>query len=112
MNESKIVFSGSYSESDFKIMELEPDVANSIQQGETQGKNELNESFSVTIKGGGNEQCVLTTPHKSYCLEKIDTSNTVLLCKRSNQESYTVFGSCGTVLEVSVIYASHRVAGK
>lgn len=35
MNESKIVFSGSYSESDFKIMELEPDVANSIQQGET-----------------------------------------------------------------------------
>ena len=74
--------------------------------------NRENESFSVTIKGGGNEQCVLTTPHKSYCLEKIDTSNTVLLCKRSNQESYTVFGSCGTILEVSVIYASHRVAGK
>lgn len=35
MDESKIVFSSSYSESDFKIMQLEPDVVDSMQRGES-----------------------------------------------------------------------------
>ena len=46
------------------------------------------------------------------CIEKIDTSNTVLLCQQLNREEYKVFGSCGSILEVTDIYLSHHVVSK
>lgn len=112
MDESKIVFSSSYSESDFKIMQLEPDVVDSMQQGESQGKDYRIKFYRVIIKGEGTEQCVLATQSKSYCIEKIDTSNTVLLCQQLNREEYKVFGGCGSILEVTDIYLSHHVVSK
>ena len=42
----------------------------------------------------------MATNDKSYAIEKIDTSNTVLLSQTLGEGEMSVQGCCGTILEV------------
>ena len=59
---------------------------------------------SVFIKGESTGQCILATSTKSFAIEKIDTSNTVLLCDQVDEDSIVVKGVCGSCLEVFLVF--------
>ena len=58
--------------------------------------------YSVYIKGANSGQCILSTSTKSYNIEKIDTSNTVLLCDKVDENSIVIKGISGSYLEVGM----------
>lgn len=55
----------------------------------------------VVFKGEDTGQCILSTPTKSFALEKIETSNTVLLCKEEEKDHFSIKGTVSSYLEVS-----------
>ena len=52
------------------------------------------------IKGEDGQQCIIATDSKSFALEKIDTSNTVLFCEKVEDDKYIVKGTSATIVEV------------
>lgn len=82
------------------MLQLNDAVLNDLQNGSRYF--ELNsQSISVYIKGENSGQCVLSTSTKSYNIEKIDTSNTVLLCDKVDDTSIVIKGIAGSYLEVN-----------
>lgn len=76
-------------------------MARAIQVGDTQVSFSLwCDCIRIYIKGEEGNQCVLATDSKSYAIEKINTSNTVLLCKKMGENEYSVKGTTATILEV------------
>ena len=55
----------------------------------------------LLFKGEDTGQCILSTTTKSFALEKIETSNTLLLCREDGNDSYSIKGTVGMYLEVS-----------
>ena len=55
----------------------------------------------LLFKGEDTGQCILSTATKSFALEKIETSNTLLLCKEEEDDRYSIKGTVGMYLEVS-----------
>lgn len=55
----------------------------------------------LLFKGEDTGQCILSTTTKSFALEKIETSNTLLLCREDENDSYSIKGTVGMYLEVS-----------
>lgn len=55
----------------------------------------------LLFKGEDTGQCILSTTTKSFALEKIETSNTLLLCREDGNDNYSIKGTVGMYLEVS-----------
>lgn len=106
MEKSQFVFSPDYSSTDYRILVLDELVKNDIKEGKLYVFVFWLMIYRVVFKGEDAGQCILSTPTKSFALEKIETSNTILLCKEEEENKFSIQGTVSSYLEV-ILIVSH-----
>ncbi len=97
---SRISFDSAYSASKYRMFEVSGDIADRIETGTPYGMQCFFHLIRLYIKGEEAGSCVLTTSEEAFKLEKIETSNTVLLCVKEDSGSLVAKGVCGSYFEV------------
>ena len=105
MEKSQFVFSPDYSATDYRILVLNDLVKNEITEGKLYGFMLYFVIYRVSFKGEDTGQCILSTPTKSFALEKIETSNTVLLCREEEKNHFSIQGTVSSYLEVITAFS-------
>ena len=89
MQKSQFIFDPDFDVSSFRLLVLNDEIEREIKEGQ-----------KLLFKGEDTGQCILSTTTKSFALEKIETSNTLLLCREDENDSYSIKGTVGMYLEL------------
>lgn len=102
---SRISFDSAYSASKYRMFEVSGDIADRIEKGMLYGMQCFFHLIRLYIKGEEAGSCVLTTSEEAFKLEKIETSNTVLLCVKEDSGRLVAKGVCGSYFEVGHLFS-------
>ena len=102
---SRISFDSAYSASKYRMFEVSGDIADRIEKGMPYGMHCFFHLIRLYIKGEEAGSCVLTTSEEAFKLEKIETSNTVLLCVKEDSGILVAKGVCGSYFEVGHLFS-------
>lgn len=95
-----ISFDNTYSSSAYRMFEVSSDIADKIEKGMPYCSRGYFYLYRLYIKGKEAGSCVLTTSEEAFKLEKVETSNTVLLCVKEDSRKIVAKGVCGSYFEV------------